>query len=212
MNKHNIILAGAIGYICLFYLASKRAIYNYGKNLPAHLVKNIALIVTGITLSIYYFKEAVYDLTDLNDCMQKKIKQIGYTSYVINILLKFHPSLKSKFESYDMFGIIGHSLIVYYTTYNKSSIIGYLFLLIYFIYKTYYYSHFTFLEVFTSLILFVNYLSLIILEYHKPKQLLEKAAPKQLLEKAAPKQLLEKAAPKQDLRNPVRKVGGSKGN
>lgn len=145
MNKYSIILAGAIGYICLFYLAVKRLIFNYTKGLHAHVIKNLALVITGATLSIYYFKEAIYRVSDRNDNTQKKLKIIGYSSYIINILLKFHPSLKSKFESYDTFGIIGHSLMVYATIYNTSNILAYLCLICYFIYKIYYYRHFSIL-------------------------------------------------------------------
>ena len=166
MNKHSIILAGAIGYVCLIYLALKKAIINYGKGLHSKIIKNIALLITGVLLSIYYYKEAIYHLNDKNDITQKRFKQIGYSSYVINILLTFHPTIKSRFESYDIFGILGHSLIIYSTTYNTPSIFGYLLLLAYFIHKTIYYSHFSKLEVFTNLILFVNYFSLIILEYY----------------------------------------------
>jgi len=165
MNKYSIILAGAIGYICLFYLAVKKLIFNYAKGLHAHVIKNLALVITGITLSTYYFREAIYRVSDRNENTQKKLKIIGYTSYVINILLKFHPTLKSKFESYDTFGIIGHSIMVYSILYNKSNILAYLFLISYFIYKIYYYRHFSILEIFTSSILLVNYISLLTLEY-----------------------------------------------
>jgi len=166
IDKYSIVLAGVIGYICLFYLSLQKTILNYSKGLHPNIIKNIALIITSVLLSIYYFKEAIYHLNDKNDKLQKKIKQIGYLSYVVNILLKFHPSITSTFYSYDIFGIIGHSIIVYSTTYNSSSIFGYLFLIGYFIHKTFYYRKFSFLEIFTSLILLINYTGLLIIEYY----------------------------------------------
>ena len=171
MNSYTILLTGTIGYGCLLILALQKFFINYGKHLYANMTKNFALVVSSLFLSFYYYKQAIYNLDNTNDINQKKIKIIGHAAYVINILLSLHPQITSKFKIFDLFGILGHSFLVYSTQYtliyNSIYILGIIFLIIYFSYKLIYHSIFGNLEIFTNLILLVNYISLLIIYYNK---------------------------------------------
>ena len=170
MNKNSIILTGVIGYICLFYIAIHKVIHNYNKGLHANIIKNISLTITTLCLTVYYYKVVIYNLNYKNDLLQNKLQIIGYSSYVLNLLLNLHPNTTSNYENYDFFGIIGHSLMVYAAKNNSSSISAIVFLIIYFIYKLMYYKDYSYLEIFSSVLLLINYISEFIIEYYYPDE------------------------------------------
>lgn len=164
MDKYNIGLTSIIGYISLFYLAIKKLLFNYEKGYIIHMLHNFALIIASLFLGVYYYNEYINNISDLNNDTQRNIKIIGYSSYVINILLIiiYIPSLLK----FNIFGIIGNSLMVYSTIYKLSHTPGLVFLIIYFLYKLILYIKFSYLEIFTSFMLLVYYSSLLIIDYN----------------------------------------------
>jgi hypothetical protein len=169
MNNYNILLTGAIGYGTLLFLALQKFFNNYEKHLYANMVKNFALVIASLFLLIYYYKQAIYNLDDTNEINQRNIKILGHTFYIINILLSLHPQISTALKIFDLFGILGHSCLVYSAYYYSNHMLGIIFLIIYFLYKLIYYSTFSNLEIFTSLILLINYISLFVIDYYHEK-------------------------------------------
>ena len=164
-DNNSVALLGAIGYILLVYFAISKFIFNHGKGLYMHMTHNLALAIACLLLSFYYYNQAMYDLYDTNDYKQKKLKILGHVFYIINLLMALFAHSTSIAHDFDIFGILGHGLLLYSALTFSTHLYGLLFLIIYFVFKAYSYNNINYIQMFSSLLLFGNYIALFIIDY-----------------------------------------------
>ena len=168
-NINIITIFGAIGYFGIACYALEKFITNCKKGIYMHMTYNCALLISSIFLSIYYYKQAIYNQDDVNNLKQRYNKIIGHSLYVIYIIIAFLSYNKSLSHQYDLVGLIGHGLLLYASLKYTTHLYGVLFLTLYFALKAYSYKYISMFQVIINIILFVNYFILFIFDYIEEK-------------------------------------------
>jgi len=164
IDKYIVALTGFVGYIIISYYSFEKIIINTKGNI-SNLINNLVLLISTLLLSIYYYNLVVNNINDVNNSNQRHIKIFGHFLYVVNILMILIPQTDTVIQIFDIFGFIGHSLLVY-SAYNYSSNIpGIIQLILYFTFKIYHYFNKNRLMTFCYILLLINYISLFIIDY-----------------------------------------------
>jgi len=128
-------LLAIVGYSILFILGVIKLSDTI--NRPFDFLANLILLIGFSALATYYFIRYTTNKSELNDLPQKRTREIGHSSLIVFFAMTIMPISKSLFQYYDVFGILGHSYLLYALVYNQNQLFGIAALAIYYLFGSF---------------------------------------------------------------------------
>lgn len=124
------------GYTALFVFALYKA--QGFLRTPTDIVSTL-LLLTGLgALMAYHARKIMIKKDETNDPVQKNIRLIAHASLVLFLLITLSPMTKSKFQFYDGFALLAHTILFATVLANMNQIAGVGLLAVYFAFAAFY--------------------------------------------------------------------------